>query len=58
MHINGTYFNGTSAQHLHLPTERIGLDVVIRRLITEWAAKPRAEDWKAILEDSAEGFGH
>jgi hypothetical protein len=56
VHMNGTFFNGTPADHLHVPTERIELKVVIRHLITEWGVKPRTEDWKKILEESAEGF--
>lgn len=57
MHMNGTFFNGKPAVHLHVPTDRVELNAVIRHLITEWGVKPRTEQWKALLDESAQGFG-
>ena len=57
VHMHGVFFNGTPADRLHVPTDRIELKAVINHLITEWEVKPRTDDWKAILEESAEGFG-
>lgn len=53
VHLNATFADGTSADRLHVPTERIGLELVIRHLITDWGVKPRSEDWEAVLEESA-----
>ena len=57
VHLNATFPDGTPADRLHVPTEHIGLESVIRHLITDWGVKPRADDWEAILEESAADFG-
>jgi len=56
VHVNGTFFNGEPAASHHIPTGRMSLELVIWNLINDWGAKPRSEDWKAILEESAEDF--
>jgi hypothetical protein len=42
--------------HLHIPTARVGLELVIWHLIAEWGVKPKTDDWMAILRESIERF--
>jgi hypothetical protein len=57
LHVNGSFSDGAPAGRLHIPTERLSLELVVRHLITDWDVKPRSDDWEAILDESAEGFG-
>jgi len=57
VHVNATFADSSPVGRLHIPTGRIPLELVVRHLITEWEVKPRTDDWNAILEESAEGFG-
>lgn len=56
VHFNGTLFDGTPADHLHVPAPKMPLELIIRHLTTDWGVKPRSEDWEAILGESAVSF--
>ncbi len=56
VHVNGMFFDGEPSASHHLPTGLVSLELVIWHLITDWGAKPRSEDWKAILEESIKGY--
>jgi hypothetical protein len=57
VYFNGNFQNGTFAGKLHVPTNPVGLGLVIRHLVTDWDVKPRTDDWESILEEStAQGF--
>jgi len=45
-----------SPDHLHIPTGRVALELVIWHLVSEWAVQPVTDGWQAILSDSLEGF--
>lgn len=42
--------------HLHLPTARLPLELVLWHLIAEWGIEPRTADWQQILSESLAGF--
>lgn len=42
--------------HLHIPTARVPLELVLWHLIAEWHVTPKTDDWRAILAESLEGF--
>ena len=42
--------------HLHIPTARVPLELVLWHLIAEWGVKPKTDDWLAVLSESLEGF--
>ena len=63
VHFNGDFVGSAadlhiqqSPDHLHIPTGRVALELVIWHLVSEWAVRPEAADWQAILRDSLEGF--
>jgi hypothetical protein len=56
VHINGLFPDGSPIGHLHIPTGRMPLELVVRDLITNRNVPPRSEDWEAILEESLESF--
>jgi hypothetical protein len=41
---------------LHIPTERVALELVLWHLIAEWDVIPRRDDWRDVLGRSLEGF--
>lgn len=55
VHFHG-HLEGEDAQGLHVPAGRVPLEYVVWHLIAEWGAVPLADEWKAILEASIEGF--
>jgi hypothetical protein len=57
VHVNATFADGAPVGRLHVPTRRVPLELVIRHLITDWNVRPRTDDWEAILDESATGFG-
>jgi hypothetical protein len=57
VHVNATFADGTPVGHLHVPTGRVSLELVLRHLITDWNVKPRTEDWGDILDQTASGVG-
>lgn len=56
VHVNATFEDGAPAGRLHVPTRRVPLELVLWHLITEWGVTPRTDAWRAVLEDSIEGF--
>jgi hypothetical protein len=54
--VNGTWINGEPASTQRVLTGETPLELVVWFLISDWGAKPRSEDWKAILEESLKGF--
>jgi hypothetical protein len=44
------------APHLHLPTARVALELVLWHLIAEWGVQAKTEDWPQRLHDSLTGF--
>lgn len=56
LHVNADLPNGLSMGHLHLPTDRVPLELVLWHLITEWGVKPLSEEWQEVLIDSVQGF--
>lgn len=43
-------------QHLHVPTARVPLELVLWHLIAEWGIEPRTPDWQRVLRESLAGF--
>jgi hypothetical protein len=56
VHVNATFADGAPVGRLHVPTGPVGLELVIRHLITDWGVKPRSDDWETILDESVAGF--
>lgn len=42
--------------HLHIPTARVPLELVLWHLIAEWHVMPKTDDWRSVLIESLEGF--
>lgn len=42
--------------HLHIPTARVPLELVLWHLIAEWGVMPKTDDWRQVLDDSLKGF--
>ena len=42
--------------HLHLPTARLPLELVLWHLIAEWGVQARSPDWQDLLRASLAGF--
>jgi hypothetical protein len=42
--------------HLHIPTARLPLELVLWHLIAEWHVTPKTDDWRTVLVESLEGF--
>jgi hypothetical protein len=45
-----------SASHLHLPTARLPLELVLWHLIVEWGVQARTPDWQDLLRASPAVF--
>jgi hypothetical protein len=58
VHVNGMFPDGKPIGHEHIPAPRMPLELVVRYLISDRGVKPRTDDWEAILEESAHGFGY
>ncbi len=56
LHVNAEFADGNAAGRLHLPTRRVPLELVMWHLIAEWGVVPKADDWRALLKESIEGF--
>jgi hypothetical protein len=50
------HYLGKTFSALHLPTERISIEQVVRLLIEELEVVPRRPDWDGILEDGQREF--
>jgi len=44
------------ASHLHLPTARLPLELVLWHLIAEWDVEARTPHWQDLLRASLAGF--
>jgi hypothetical protein len=42
--------------HLHIPTARVPLELVLWHVIAEWRVAPKTDDWRDLLSESVEGF--
>lgn len=42
--------------HLHIPTARVPLELVLWHLIAEWGVMPKTDGWRQVLDDSLKGF--
>ena len=42
--------------HLHIPTARVPLVLVLCHVIAEWASLPKTDDWRELLSESLKGF--
>lgn len=42
--------------HLHVPTARVPLELVLWHLVAEWGVTPKTDVWREILRESLEGF--
>ncbi len=56
VHFNGALADGTNAGRLHVPTRWVPLELIIWHVAAEWGVEPRADDWRAVLEESIGGF--
>ena len=64
LHANADFVNPGSATvrlaktpaHLHIPTARVPLELVLWHLIAEWGVTPKSDDWQEILGESLVGF--
>lgn len=56
LHVNAKIAGDIDLGPLHIPTDRVPLELVLWHLITEWGVKPLSEDWQQILVDSVQGF--
>jgi len=45
-----------TAPHLHVPTARVPLELVLWHLIAEWKVAPKTADWQDLLRESLTGF--
>lgn len=62
-HVNATFHDvraelrlAKTLAHLHLPTERVPLENVVRHAIEEWGVGARERDWRTRLDVSAAGW--
>lgn len=44
------------APHLHLPTARVPIELVLWHLIAEWGVRAKSADWQQTLRGSLVGF--
>lgn len=42
--------------HLHVPTARVPLELVLLHLIAEWGVTPKTDGWFEVLDESLAGF--
>jgi hypothetical protein len=56
-HVNAQSEHRKDIEHVHFPTRRVPLELVIWGLIAEWGVKPLDEaGWEKTLSESIEGF--
>jgi hypothetical protein len=58
VHVNGQLdaADRVALPRLHLPTERVPLELVVWHAIAEWGVTPKSDDWQQVLEGSIERF--
>lgn len=42
--------------HLHIPTARVPLELVMWHLLAEWGIESSTEDWQGLLRESLSGY--
>jgi hypothetical protein len=57
VHVNGKFPDDSPIGRVHIATPRLPLELVVQNLISDWGVRPRTDDWRAILHESAQGFG-
>jgi hypothetical protein len=55
LHVNAA-MEERDLPHIHLPTRRVPLELVLWDLIAEWGVRPLDPGWQKTLEESIEGF--
>ena len=55
-HVNGSLIDGRTLAHVHFPTRRLPLELVLWDLIVEWNVKPLDPRWQETLIESIKGF--
>jgi len=55
-HVNAELVDGSDVRHVHFPTRRLPLELVLWELIVEWGVKPLDPRWEEILAASIRGF--
>jgi hypothetical protein len=56
VHVNAALMNGHGLRHLHFPTRRVLIELLLWHLIAEWNVTPLSDDWRVILSESIDGF--
>ncbi len=64
LHANAEFVERASAvarldktpSHLHIPTARVPLELVLWHLIPEWGVTPKTDGWFEVLDESLAGF--
>jgi hypothetical protein len=59
LHVRGSLDNYKPPKPLpdmHIPTDRVPLELVLWHLLTDWNVKPLSDAWQGHLADSIEGF--
>jgi hypothetical protein len=59
VHVKGTLKGDEPSKglpKLHIPTDRVPLELVLWHLITDWGVSGLQDDWQAVLEESLEKF--
>jgi hypothetical protein len=64
LHVNAEFVELASAvarldktpSHLHIPTARVPLELVLWHLIAEWGVTPKTDGWFEVLDESVAGF--
>lgn len=64
VHVNAEFIDAGSAAahlqkplpHLHIPTARVPLELVLWHLVAEWGVTSKTDGWRDVLIDSLEGF--
>ncbi len=64
LHVNAEFVDaGPAAKrlskppgHLHIPTARVPLELVLWHVIAEWGVCSKSGDWQELLRESLKGF--
>lgn len=63
VHTNATFTDAGAeallrkpASHLHVPTARVPLELVLWHLIVEWDVAPKTTHWQDVLRESLAGY--
>lgn len=63
VHVNAEFVDSSAGAkfrkppaHLHIPTGRVALELVLWHLIAEWGVDSKTDDWSGLFRQSLEGF--